>query len=56
MVVANAVLQGLDKARVGDVVQMGLEILFLDIQEPIAVVIRAAVGEEVVSSKSALPP
>lgn len=54
MVVPDTVLQCLDEALVADVVEMWLKVLFLDVEETLALVIGAAVRDDVVGRETAL--
>jgi len=54
MVIPDAMFQGFDKTLVVDVVEMGLQVGFLNIQEAIRVVVCSTMNQQVVNRKSAL--
>lgn len=54
MVVTDTMLQSLDEALVADVVEMWLKVFFLDIEETLALVVGAAVRDDIVGRETAL--
>lgn len=54
MVVSDTMLQCLDEALVANVVEMWLKVLFLDIEETLALVVGAAVRDDVIGRETAL--
>ena len=56
MEVPDAIVEGLNEALVGDMIQVWLQVFFLDVQEALGVLVRATVSNDVIGGESALFP